>query len=303
MARRSKFDTDTTLAESHPARLIGENDYVRTFYSLRDFAETADKCPSGTNAESNRPAWIAGEGFEHEGTREAAMEMAMGEGWQMIKPMVDAINLHVSRLVDASTIADSYGWRYDVAGSAVDVAAYLQGEPECMVDLEPVRVAKRGKVVRLIVPAQYNHTVTRETRARRGAALCALIDALTVAQYSVEIWAILSGSSRTRFSYAVKIQDAAAPYRSEMIAYALGHGTMLRKLSFLVMDQDCSSTRTMAGRGSPAQSRLVDIPVELQDGPAIVLPMLQGNERPWTGSDEDIARWIEHQVASITGAE
>lgn len=290
-------DVGIELGRTHPARMIGETDYVRTFHSLADFAETADRCPPGTRAEENRPKWCGG-------TREDAVRMALRDGWQEALPIIDRIAAHVSRLSDAETVSDTFQYQYDVTGGSVDVARFLGGVPECMVETVPQKVAKRGKVARVIVPSQYHVGVKPETVIKRGAAVCALIDAMTRAHYSLEVWAVLSGARNgDRFSYAVKVHNAADTYRPEMIAYALGHPTMLRKLSFLVMDQERPKIAMMRGRGIPQESRLIDIPEELQDSPAIVLPILHGNDYPWDAGDEEIARWIETQAATLIESE
>lgn len=294
------IDSRTTLSDLAPAQIDTDTQYVRRFESLAEFARIADTCPAGTRAEENSERWCRG-------TRDDAMRLAGGEGWLDAMPTVERIATHVSRLIDAETISDSFTYRYDVTGGGVDVARFLEGESACMVETIPERVAKRGKVARVLVNAGYHNGILPETVQIRGAAVVALIDAMRQAHYSLEVWGSIQGvkvgDRSKRYCYAVKLLDAAETYRPEMLLFGLGHSLMLRKLSFLVNDLENGTVRQWfkKARGIPVEPRLTDLPEDVRDTPTIIIPGLESNtEYPWGSGDDAIARWIESQVETLT---
>jgi len=174
----------------------------------------------------------------------------------------------------------------------------------------PIPLAKSGKVVRVVVPICTSGSVQQEHMRRRGAAVVSLIEAMSRAHYSVEVWAVLviNASNNKRSAYAVKVQSAAENYDPAMVAFGVGHPGMLRHLGFVVEEHENESFKRAYGIGTsyghyPFDCVVEDLPKYAQNGPAIVLPMLDYKEVRKYETDEAIAKWIEEMVRKVESGE
>lgn len=276
---------------------------AREFDSLDHFANVAYSIPKEEWHQA-KPKWAGG-------THLQARRMAKGKGWQEAIGMVDVITKHVANLVDAETISDSFTYRYDVVGGAIDIGRFLTGEPECMIEAHPVPLARRGKVARIVVPIAYNANVDSSLAMKRGAAVVGLIESLARAHYSLEVWAVSAGHSfggNKRFAYSVKVADAAVAFDPAMVAFGVGHPAMFRRLSFNVECQEGFGMRSdfeipsRMGK-APGDVVLEDLPEYARNSPSIILPELASSSRTLWGSDARIAEWIETEVARIASGE
>lgn len=309
MARRRNYgrvDVSWTagLSASMPEGRISADglECVRAWSSVPDFAESALSV-----AGTSRASRYVGEMPDFCETSWAdTLTMAQGEGWNDAREEIQRVIAHTSALTDATVIGDDFTYRWDVSGCEADVSRYLSGEPENMMESILQKVAKRGKVARIVVPVTYSAYVPEAIASRRGAIIAALIDAMTTAHYSLEVWAVaaqhLPGASDHRLAYAVKVKGAAEPYDPGMVAYGTGHPTMLRRLTFLCEEAEGPTARSAIGPSKGVASyaaRASDLPLQDQDGPSIILPVLDSRQMPWSGTDEDAARWIEATVQAI----
>lgn len=279
--------------------------YCRTFDSLDQFAKCAYSTPKEKWHEAESNKWAGG-------THLQAKRMAMGKGWEESLGMVEAITSHVANLVDAETVSDTFQYRYDVVGGAIDMGKFLTGEPECMIEAHPVPIARRGKVARVVVPITYSAGVPSDLAQRRGAAIVGLIESLARAHYSLEVWAVGVAQSvygHKRSAYSIKVADAAVHFDPALVAYGVGHTTMFRRLYFNVEMLEGPMFRenwnVPHGMGKPpGDAVLADLPAYAQNGPAVILPELAMSQMYslW-GNDQKIAEWIEKEVARIASGE
>ena len=127
---------------------------------------------------------------------------------------------------------------WDVSGAEVDVAAYLAGTPECMIDFTPSGVT--GKPVVSIVTCMSLGWVSRQEVMAQGRAVCALVMAIQATGRSVEVWSDnVTGFQRSagrgsawRKAHTVKVKvkganDVLDPAR---LMFALGSYDMGRTL-------------------------------------------------------------------------
>lgn len=189
----------------------------------------------------------------------------------------------------------------DVAGSEVDVAAYLAGVPECMHDVEPRRMSRHGRVVTLLVPAAYSSNVDHESIMNRGRALCALCTAVVAAGHSVEVWtgyAFHIGGARLHAVAAVI--SAGEPFDPARLMFAVAHPAMLRRLWFGVWDGTDAELARQLIRYSygypPFECRRSDLPAEVTD--AYVLPYLDSRDTQWADQDSALA-WTAATFAEL----
>lgn len=124
--------------------------------------------------------------------------------------------------------------QYDVCGAYVDVGAFCEGEPECMVEYEE-QMMPRQRVARMFVQINYNGGMDVPEIERRGVALSAVVDALEGHGMQCEVWAVdhvYGGSycdSRAKM-HAVCVKKAGQLLPLDRLAYMLGHPSAFRGL-------------------------------------------------------------------------
>ena len=70
---------------------------------------------------------------------------------------------------------------YAVSGYNVDVGAFLSNQPECFINKELEEKNYPGRIFKLVCSVSFSESVKRETIIKRGAMICALVDALEYA--------------------------------------------------------------------------------------------------------------------------
>lgn len=147
-------------------------------------------------------------------------------------------------------------------GGAVDVGEYLSGSPECWLALEEVSHAR--PVVRVGVCAVPCANMPAVAVMNRGRAILAIVEALELQGYSVELTAmfIAKGSHAPDYVAATIVKQAGEPWTPEPVAFALAHPAFTRRLGFraLESDQDCNGHAASGGygRGDIARKKLAD---------------------------------------------
>jgi hypothetical protein len=126
---------------------------------------------------------------------------------------------------------------WDVTGAEVDVATYLQGTPENMIDFPTANVSKVGRVITLVGNVGYSGSQSAATIIRRGQVITALALALSQLGHASEIWldhTIESGGRVAQIRVLVKgANDTIDPAR---ILFAFAHPGIQRSLVFWVQD-------------------------------------------------------------------
>lgn len=170
---------------------------------------------------------------------EQAVERARGAGFYEAIPEAERFAERVTAEVDLEVFQTSFQSTWDVAGSEVDMGRFLAGEPECMLESIPFRVARQGRAIRLVVPGCYNSATSTQTVQQRGAAIMALCMILARAQHPVEVWVGYANHGNrvdTRYAYMVRVQRANEPLDEGRVLYALAHPTANRRLCFSVKE-------------------------------------------------------------------
>ena len=175
-------------------------------------------------------------------------------GWHDIRDDID-------RIVDSirndlrETTADVWTARHDVTGAAVDVGAFLQGVPECMVEHNLTREASFGRVVVVNVNVGALADVSPDHIMKRGAAIVALIETLAILNHTVELWA---ESTVTQAGNTVtihtRIKAEAEPLDVDAIMYCFAHPSMLRHLVFAARKRMTGSSNGMTQRSRKGET-------------------------------------------------
>lgn len=235
---------------------MGKNDVVRRFDSLHaliDYAMGDTDMPraSRSSQDTYSPGWYGTKSFDD------AVALAK-EGWSDIRPQVDLLTAEVTtsaKDVMESTVQPVW----DVQGAMVDVAAFLNSEPECMIDFMQVEQSRVGRVVTVIAQTAVSHGVSAEAIMKRGAALSALVEALAVHQHSCELWVEISieafnvgrgNKTKPTWTCLVRVKGASEMFDVNAFSFALGHPSMFRRLVFSAMERETKGVRERFNIGS-----------------------------------------------------
>ena len=118
------------------------------------------------------------------------------------------------------------------SGSRPSVSRVIAGVPKQMIRAARPRV--NAPAVKLIVSIGALSSVDAEAYKRRGAAVCAYIDAVETAGISTEIVALSRASAghKAVAEVSVQLKQPGQPLDVDAVAFCLGHPAMLRRLVF-----------------------------------------------------------------------
>lgn len=177
--------------------------------------------------------WRANSSDPWRGTPTWAKALTLAEeGWDEVRPEVERISETIKDDV-RPLLLSTFRSDFDVAGAAVDIARFLDGEPECMVQLTPVKIAKPGRVISILVNVGATLGVSAATIRKRGAAVCALVEVLELLQHSTEVW-VESTAEKDAQVATVLVKVKAAEDRLDIgkLSFALANPAMQRRLVF-----------------------------------------------------------------------
>lgn len=235
--------------------VIDGNTLTCTYWSLDEYADAAaryvDTGP-GRNAMSLRHGWTTPDANATDDVFEHCLNLARN-GWsdqldETLRIAEDAVEMAFKEheVKDFTPV-------WDVTGSQVDVARYLSGEPENMIDFPALEVSKVGKVVTLVAGGFYSAAVSADALVRRGQVLTAFALALTRLGHSVELWVDVattgrSGGTKAHMKVLVKgTNDTLDPAK---ILFAYAHPGMFRALGFAAAHNWPAKFRKSQGIGS-----------------------------------------------------
>lgn len=217
---------------------------VQTYDSVGEFlaqANTAKK--KYTSIDTDRPKWF--------GT--SSLEQAVGlvqQGWDG-RPDLSKLSSDIES-VTSSEVA-KINLEHQVQGAYVDVGAYIEGVPECMVQFVE---QPEPKVVRLAFNISTSASMSREAFANRGAVTLAICNKLQLAGYAVEIVAYeccQSGSSKHGVSWVLK--SSAQPLDEDSLAFWCCHPSALRRIHFLYCESMDDKVRAEFGYNGGSYGR------------------------------------------------
>lgn len=178
-----------------------------------------------------------------------------------------------------------------VAGSEVDVARYLSGEPECMIEYEPVATPRYGRVIVLCSSISVSGSVSTETIKRRGHAVAALAFALANMGFSTELWVDMTSKARNGDldSTRVLVKGANDEIDAARIMFAFAHPGMMRALAMPAMHEWPEDKQKAHGVGNN-YGKVTDPIKDLPEG-TIYLPSVC-SDRDVPDADKELARYL-----------
>lgn len=221
------------------------------------------------------------------------------EGWP--EGLAEASDLTQRITEKITSTMERFDPYYDLEPGALDVARYLDSEPECWLRMESVLTRGPGlRHVTIVVNMTISAGIKTETITRRGAALASLVECLEYAGHraKVQICEAIGDSldaSRAKW-YAeaiVTVKEFDEALDLDRVAFALAHPSVQRRFFFAWNEtlpaEFCGPLGIPHdGYGSP-----VDIKPEYR-GDIYLTRMLSGEAR-WH-SPESAEAWVREEL-------
>jgi len=236
----------------------GSELYIEQFDSLGEILRYASENKSPRSSDGNSKSWT--------GTDSLKDAVALGlKGYDEVRPEVDAqldeLQSHIAEHLDVAFQA-----RHSVVGGSVDIARFIQGEPECMVDYVAEPQSRMGRVVKVIVNMVFSAHVNTADIIKRGVVTVALIDTLHKLGVGVEVWSESPTASQhvdkgDVGSQLVKLHDSSEMLDINNLMFGVCHPSMLRRIGFSVTEQSKwkhANKLSQGGYGFPNQLECVE---------------------------------------------
>jgi hypothetical protein len=209
-----------------------KNTFIRTYGDLDELVEVWKKNKRNGPSSTRKDDWA---------TMGDDVSSLIAHGWADGVRMATPIAEQALETIETESEVTRYEADWQVSGSEVDVSRYLQGQPECMIEYQPVRISKVGKVVQLRVGVFLSNAISNRDWVKRGASVVRLAMALEECQHSVEIWLDLCvgevhGSSGKKVIIRTLVKDAHDSLDPARLAYWLSHPSVFRRVHFAAMD-------------------------------------------------------------------
>jgi hypothetical protein len=196
--------------------------------------EVADIARDNTNVYNLRGSRkLYDRDFHHTETFDEAYTLAV-DGWHDIRGKVDA-HLEPIRHRLGQVLAVVRDRMYDYCGNEVDMDRYLSGESECMWDDLYDEQPHNGKVFTMLVDSTLTWQNAADDVAKRGAVLCALVEAFDMMGFQLEIWGEWTVKSQEVSGYAsilTRFNTAGEPVDIDSMMFALGSPDWYRRIGF-----------------------------------------------------------------------
>jgi hypothetical protein len=202
-------------------------------WECESIREVADIAATGTNPHlSSRKKGADGE-FRITKSFEESYTLAV-DGWHEIRGRVDQhlepLREHLGQVLEVVRER-----MFDLCGAEVDIDRYCDGELECMIDDMYVEQPHNGKVFTMVVDSTLVWTNNGDDVAKRGATLCALVEAFDMLGFQLELWGEWTVRSKTAKGYAsilTRFNHAGEPLDIDSMMFALGSPDWFRRIGF-----------------------------------------------------------------------
>lgn len=273
---------------------------VRKHDSWREMLTDAYKPMSDDMGRQSITLYPDGRGWTL-GVSYAQAESMAPNGWQEVRgevtPLLDRIVSDIKR-----ETRPTFKRRYGVSGGTkVNVGRLVTGEPKCVVTRKRMEDESPNRIVTILVNTTFASGVKDEQIKRRGVAIAGLVEALTVAQFGVEIWAettvqkssLFGGSSDDKWTSLVCIKSLGEHLDLDRLMYAVAHPAYLRRTVFSLMEHEDRQVRSTFGfSSSGSYSRPVECTMAEEVNATMVLDLMRWDDR--TGADPE--GWIRDKL-------
>ncbi|ATL70742.1 hypothetical protein CRH09_35745 [Nocardia terpenica] len=165
-----------------------------------------------------------------------ALNGAPSEGIEAMRIAIEKVET-----LERETDMPAFASLYDVTGADVDVARYLSGEPENMINYQLVDTPRAGRIINLVVSVTTSHKTATSAIRERGIQIVALALAIEKIGFQVELWTdgLLSEMPGVRPGRQARIRTRIKGPGEMMdpgrIVYAFTHASYFRGLGLAAM--------------------------------------------------------------------
>lgn len=210
---------------------------AETYWSMGEIIDTAIKRDRDAAAYINQRG---DDDFMGEvGSWDRCLELAR-KGWTDQLPGALDLAESAVQTADQEHILETFQPVWDVSGAEVDVARYLAGEPENMIDFPPSQTSKVGRVITLVVGVGVNGGVSGQEIIDRGRKIVALALALNRLGHAVEIWADDTQRGTTKQSrklfQRILVKGTNDEIDPAVLLFALAHPAFQRGIKWATWD-------------------------------------------------------------------
>lgn len=200
-------------------------DNVSHWLEVLRVAEQPEPRTSQTSRRLTSNEWAGTKSFE------AALDLCE-RGWQKGLEQMHKLAVRLSdNIVKTLHIPEV---THDVVGDVLDIGRFVRGEPEDFMTLTPAEIEQEPRVLHVIVNTFISSGVSAEALFGKGAAICAMVDALEQHGKRIEIDAVCAAEGRGN-AYSrtwVRVKDADAPLQMANLVFLLAHPSTFRRLIF-----------------------------------------------------------------------
>lgn len=280
-----------------------KNSDVRNLATLDAAVSLALESPDdgkGTARDTHNASWAGSASLD------AAASLAR-EGWAEVRPDIDAALSGILPRLEEVTRRRITRLR-SVAGGSVNVARMMSGDPRCMVRSRIVAQPTTGPLVRILVNGSASSGVSTDRIMKRGAAVVALVEAISLCGANSTVTVAFPGSGsggKRMFVSFVQIKGEAGALDINALMFALAHPSMLRRIMFACWETEPIEVRRVQGFGNGKDGfmgygrvvRFDEMPDELLSNYVVKVDAPSGYEtiRPET----DPIKWIDQTLTGI----
>lgn len=211
----------------------GEN-VLLEFFTWGEYVRQAESAPSPLSTEqraSRRHGGGHGDGWAGTDTFEEALELAHSGDVKQFKTIEKEARLLLDSL---SANIERQDTIYDVEGRNIDIARFVDNEPECWMDFTPT---SKKSIVEVTVCIGGNCSVTAETLRRKGMASMILVQLLELNGYRVGVTiAETTQRSDAEFVTLARVKEPNQPMDGPRLAFAICHPASFRRLWFSIAE-------------------------------------------------------------------
>lgn len=213
--------------------------WIVRFPSFGEFADAAaerSQFPSNRQRTSRRTVTVKRDPWYGTATFDDAIklwEWGWEEGGQMVAKITEGTVDVLGSLIERPNI-----YYRDDPGIGIDIARYIEGEPECFYDIVSEMVeGDSRRHMRVVFNASAAAGISTKVMMAKGAAVAAVVNLLDLAGYGVELDLVdtYAGTGDAVEIY-VKVKGADEPLDPVAVAYAIAHPATTRRLSFGVAE-------------------------------------------------------------------
>lgn len=186
----------------------------------------------------------------------------------------------------------------DEPGIEIDIARYVEDEPDCFVHLEDqVKRGNSRQIVRLVYNATASSSVPAEIIVARGATVAALVMMMEYSGAGVEVVAFIGCSEKNEINYpnnrgrAIEVyctvKGSDQPVEVTSLAYALAHPSTFRRFGFGVME----GHPDQAARDALSVPGYYGYPCEASHQGDLYIPAAKASDNVWL-NPQNARAWV-----------